>query len=568
MSDTSCSTAPGPREGTGSALDRERLLRALLDAPFPTFVYADDGELLAVSRAFTEKCGYSAADAATLHDLAERLGIGEERLELEQAHAESSFEHGELSIRTKAGDQRIWGLCSRPIGRLPDGRRAVVASAVDLTARKRAENGREALLEETQRARAAAEAAERRIAFVYDVTAALLEGPLEVRGRLEKLARVLVPHIADCCTINVLEGDEFEIVAAAHWGPSCAASNWVGRRIPVRSDVAYGVSRVLLTGEPECVSDIASIPPPVPPIVAALREIGARSYQIVPLQLRGRRLGAVLMSFGESGRRYGKTELDLATDLCARAALAIENARLVEEARRAMQGREELLAIVSHDLKNPLSSVLLNASLIERRLPPDDDRGHKQAEVIQRSAEIMRSLIDRLLDVAQIETGNLTVEPTPCDAAPLLEEALDVMRPIAAAKSITLELHVAEGAERVEADRERLGQVLSNLVGNAIKFTDKGGRVAVRVDRAGDRVRIGVSDDGPGIAADDVEHVFDRFWQASKNHRIGAGLGLYIVKGIVEAHGGSIWIESEPGCGTTFYFTLRAAAPAEQPSVH
>jgi signal transduction histidine kinase len=143
-----------------------------------------------------------------------------------------------------------------------------------------------------------------------------------------------------------------------------------------------------------------------------------------------------------------------------------------------------------------------------------------------------------------------------------------VMRPIAAAKSIAVDCRVADDAGRIDVDRERLVQVLSNLVGNAIKFTPVGGRITVAADRAGDRVRFAISDTGPGIAPEEIPHLFDRYWQSAKNARLGAGLGLFIVKGIIDAHGGSIWVESQPGHGTTFYFTIPASAPAELPAVH
>lgn len=271
--------------------------------------------------------------------------------------------------------------------------------------------------------------------------------------------------------------------------------------------------------------------------------------------------------FDESGEPYrfiGTTQ-----DIGDRKQLEAERTRLLEAERDARERaeaasrmRQDLIAIVSHDLRNPLSAITTSAALLERVLPADGaPRAPKYVETIARSAERMGRLISDLLDVASIDAGRLSVEPARRDADMLLVDAIEMLRPVAAGKSIRLEAEALAQPLAVHADQERVLQVLSNLLGNAVKFTREGGAISVRAQPDDAFVRISVSDTGPGISAEQMPHLFDRYWQAKKDGRLGIGLGLSIAKGIVEAHGGRIWAESTPGRGSTFHFTLPAAPP-------
>jgi PAS domain S-box-containing protein len=246
----------------------------------------------------------------------------------------------------------------------------------------------------------------------------------------------------------------------------------------------------------------------------------------------------------------------------------LDNVRLVGEAQEAVRAREDLLAIVSHDLRNPLGVVLAStALLLKANLPPDkQERARRQVEAIQRAGNRMNRLIRDLLDFASIQAGRLSVSLRPQDVATMVNEVLEVTEPIAAPKGLRLVAEVAPGLA-IRCDHDRIIQLFSNLVGNAVKFTPEGGTITVRAAPAPDEqvVRFSVSDTGPGIPADELPHVFDRYYQAQRKNREGIGLGLSIARGIVEAHGGRIWVESheaepgkeaEPGTGSTFFFTL------------
>jgi signal transduction histidine kinase len=220
--------------------------------------------------------------------------------------------------------------------------------------------------------------------------------------------------------------------------------------------------------------------------------------------------------------------------------------------------REERFAIVSHDLRNPLGSIVFSAALLDRATidGEEGERVRKSAQTILRSADRMTRLIADLLDFAQIQVGKLAVELMPQDVEGLIRDSVEILRPLAATKDLK---GVASAGLQVRCDRERVLQILSNLVGNAIKFTPDGGSIFIEAQDTGREVRFSVRDTGQGISEEALPRIFDRFWQAQRKHRAGIGLGLSIAKGLVEAHGGRLYVESKLGAGTTFFFTLLLA---------
>ena len=220
----------------------------------------------------------------------------------------------------------------------------------------------------------------------------------------------------------------------------------------------------------------------------------------------------------------------------------------------ALKAEQELLAIVSHDLRNPLGALRLGARQLLTQ-PPEElgPQARKHGEFIARCARRMESLMGNLLDAATIRTGHLSLLREPQDLSALIQDAADTFRPLAEEKSQSLTVEVPPQL-RVDGDRERLLQVLSNLLGNAVKFAPAAGTITVRASVADGWVQCTISDDGPGIGPDELHRVFEPYW--SKESSKGTGLGLSIVKGIVEAHGGTTAIRSEPGKGTTIGFRL------------
>ncbi|HEX8112841.1 MAG TPA: HAMP domain-containing sensor histidine kinase [Kofleriaceae bacterium] len=243
------------------------------------------------------------------------------------------------------------------------------------------------------------------------------------------------------------------------------------------------------------------------------------------------------------------------------------DASLLSERRSAdsaITARDDFLGMVSHDLRTLLAGIGLNAAMLMHEAPPDNagQRVVQRADAIQRFTTRMTRLIGDLLDVTSIEAGQLGLVVAKLDACRLLTETLDAFQPVAIARGIALTVDMAGDALLARFDQERILQVLANLVGNAIKFTEREGRIEIAVQRQGDEVLFSVRDTGPGIAHKHLAAIFDRFWQAPTTTRRGLGLGLYISKCIIESHGGRIWAESELGRGSVFHFTLPSASSA------
>jgi light-regulated signal transduction histidine kinase (bacteriophytochrome) len=255
-------------------------------------------------------------------------------------------------------------------------------------------------------------------------------------------------------------------------------------------------------------------------------------------------------------------DLAAAEDL-RRYALEIDLERQVLRASRAVFARDEILAIVSHDLRNPLGVVQMDAAALKTwEVPGDEDISSLRASAdrILRSVGLMSRLIADLLDMAKIDAGRLDLQKQPEPSRALVEGALSILEPLASAKQITIEKDLTE-APPVNADRDRIFYVLSNIIGNAIKFTPERGTITLRTESRRGELLISVDDTGPGIPSEELAHVFDRYRHGHASHE-GTGLGLYIAKGIVLAHGGSIWAEAAAGGGSRFCVTLPLAASA------
>lgn len=292
-----------------------------------------------------------------------------------------------------------------------------------------------------------------------------------------------------------------------------------------------------------------------------LRELGIASVITVPLLARGQVLGAITFVSGRPGRGHTDADLAVAEDLAGRCALAIAHMRAVEELKKGVLLRDQVLGYVSHDLKNPLGAIMVVASqlLAEARTPREvftPGEWVAASERILAATVHMQRLIGDLLEVARIGAGGVSIHPRSVQPASVVEDVLHTYAPGLAAQSLRLEAAVQEELPLVLADPGRLRQVFENLLENAAKFTPAGGVITLAAARLDGSVLFSVADTGAGIRDDDMPRLFDRFWQARRQGVGSAGLGLTICKGIVEAHGGAIWAESTVRRGSTFYFRI------------
>lgn len=286
-----------------------------------------------------------------------------------------------------------------------------------------------------------------------------------------------------------------------------------------------------------------------------------RSYLAVPVVSRsGEVLGGLFFGHSTPGVFTDRHER-LVTGVAGWAAISLDNARLLEEAQRASRARDEVLGVVSHDLRNLLSTVTMATHLLMTAELPAERRARHLA-AIDSAGKSMRRLMDDLLDATSLEQGTLSLDRGTQPVEELLAEAQRTFEPQAREKGVELSWTAGEGLPPIWGDRERLLQVLGNLVGNAFKFTPPGGRVTISA-QLGEGVVFTVSDTGEGIDAADLPRLFDRFYRGRKQTAQGVGLGLAICKGIVEAHGGRIWVDSRKGEGASFRFTVPLAAATQ-----
>lgn len=236
-----------------------------------------------------------------------------------------------------------------------------------------------------------------------------------------------------------------------------------------------------------------------------------------------------------------------------------QRTQALSTANEALDLRDEFLAIVSHDLRNPLNAIALNTQLLERLVSSGDARLGRISRSLDSSIAQMQRIISDLLDLAAIEAGKLSVQLQPGDARSPIEEAVETSRSVSAEKSIALDAVIGPDPLPARFDPGRIVQVLENLIHNALKFTPNGGRISVDGQRTDSVVEIRVRDTGPGLQPEEISVIFDRFRQVEKRGRRALGLGLYISRSIVESHGGRIWAQSVPGEGSTFLFTLPPA---------
>jgi signal transduction histidine kinase len=394
---------------------------------------------------------------------------------------------------------------------------------------------------------------------------------------LQKVACLAVPHFADWVAVDMLgEGGELRRLAVAHVDPAkVELAHELHRRFPADPSAPQGVWNISRTGKSELIPEItddllvASVKDAA--LLHLLRELGLRSYMGVPLSVRGKVLGVVTFIAAESGRRYDAADLAVAEDLAHRAAVAIENARLYQEVREADRKKDEFLAVLGHELRNPLAPIS-NALYVLKQPGANGTMVAQAREMMERQVQHMVRLVDDLLDVSRIVRGKVELRKEPIELAAIVARAVETSQPLLEAEGHELTVALPPEPLRVSGDLVRLAQVVGNLLNNAARYTEPGGKIRVEGERVGDKAVLRVQDTGIGIAPEVLPRIWDMFVQADrrmKGAQGGLGIGLALVKGLVELHGGTVEARSQgPGKGSEFAVTLPLLSPRKSEENH
>ncbi|MBW4683859.1 MAG: response regulator [Komarekiella atlantica HA4396-MV6] len=441
----------------------------------------------------------------------------------------------------------------------------------DISDRKRLELERNQLFASEQATRIAAQAAQKRSYFLSEASC-VLASSLDYHTTLNSVAQLAVPALADWCIVDVIENNlpifSNPIVAASEPEKEALVRK-IRRCYPVSIDADYGAPKVLSTGKPQLNIDIheSSLLKIAcdEENLSLLHQLQAKSDMIVPLLVRDRKLGTITFVSAQPGSHYTTVDLVMACELAQRAAIAIDNARLYQQAQEANRIKDEFLAIVSHELRTPLNSMIGWVQMIRHR-KLDAATTSKALETIERNAKIQTKVIDDILDVSRIVRGKIRLNSRKVNLIPVINGAIEALRPTAEIKNIPIEFNFDPSVGQVMGDPERLQQVLWNLLSNAIKFTPSEGRVQLHLKQVNSNAQITVSDTGQGISAEFLPYIFERFSQADSTTtraNNGLGLGLAIVRYLVEMHSGKVYAASQgQGQGATFTVQLPIVEPS------
>ena len=384
----------------------------------------------------------------------------------------------------------------------------------------------------------------------------MLATSLDVESSILEVLRAILPSCADIGMIDLFHRGEmrrFEARREATEPSGVQTARSVRPALSLRPDSPQ--TRVLESGRPILLSRCD------PRSLAgddgldhepSIQSSGARSLLYVPLSSRGMTLGVLTLISLDENRIFLGADLLFATDLASRVATAVDNARLYREARDAVRGREDVLSFVAHDLRTFLFGSRLAVDILLRSVRPiERRRGWQELDRVQRLNSQMARMIEDLLDVSSLDSGRLSLKLSEWPATDLLSQAVEALSATASAGGVAFAVDASDALGTVCCDAGRVTQIFGNIVGNAVKFTPKGGSITISASSAGEQVQFAVHDTGPGIAPELLEHLFERYWQADEGAQKGRGLGLYIAKHLVEAQGGRIWVESRLGAGTT-----------------
>jgi signal transduction histidine kinase len=394
----------------------------------------------------------------------------------------------------------------------------------------------------------------------------VLHSSLAYEETFRSLLDLIVPELATYCVIDIVdEGGVVRRLYVVHADPDKRA---LAERLLAypRSQEHYLTRRAILDSKAQLMNDVTDElfvkVAEDEEHLSILRGLAPASIIVVPLRARERVLGALLFARDASEKGYDEDDVVLALEPAQRAASALDNAQLYRRAQQAIRAREDVLSVVSHDLRNPLAVISMCATSIAEGGEMgelDEERIRDAVQTIHESTQWALRLIQDLLDVAAIEAGRLSLSRRPEDPVLLVTKAALYFEDLASRSSITIETDLPERLPSVLCDADRMLQAIGNLIGNALKFTPTGGVICLGAADEGDFVRFFVEDNGPGIPEDDVPHIFDRFWTARKDSRVrGTGMGLAIVRGISEAHGGRVWVDRGSQGGARFNMLIPA----------
>jgi signal transduction histidine kinase len=444
-----------------------------------------------------------------------------------------------------------------------EGETAYIASLRDVTDRKLGEQNAVQLIRE-QAARSAAEEVARRLRFLLESTT-VLASSLNHAETLSALPTLCVPEIADWAVVYCVDAAGIvRRLEAAHRDPSKATLLRELQDSSIDPAGSHPALESMRTRKPilaRAVGDelLASITPNERQLAIA-RQLGVSSFMMVPMVARDRALGAIALVSADPARQFDEQDLALAQDIATRAALAIDNARLYEEAQTANQTKTDFLAVVSHDLRTPLNAIMGYAELLVMGIPERvPAAASERLQRILTSAKHLLYLMDELLDFARLDAGKEELHPQEVDLREIGQEVAAVIEPLVVERNLQFHLDLPTHPVVRRTDPDKLRQVMLNLVGNAVKYTPRGAvQVELREEQAGVAL-IRVQDTGVGIAEHHLRQVFEPFWQvdATQRHREGGtGLGLSVVQRLVRLLGGDVSVESELGRGSTFTVRL------------
>lgn len=391
----------------------------------------------------------------------------------------------------------------------------------------------------------------------------LLASSLDFQTTLNNVAKLAVPEIADWCAIDLLDSKgELAQVAVAHKDPKKVKwAKELRKADPPDLNDPTGIPNVIRTGKsefyPEITDELLVKVAKSKKQLKLMRDLGFTSAMVVPLCKEGKCIGGITFVTTETKKRYTKTDLIMAEELANRASIALENAGLYKASQEAVELRDNFISVASHELKTPVTSVKMFTQVLKHHSEQiGDQKAVEQLSTMDKQLNKLTELIYNLLNVSKIQAGRMEFKQELFDFDKSVKEVIDVLQQTSPKHKIEVQ---GETRKKIVGDEERIGQVVNNLVANAIKYSPKAKKVIICLESDKESVKVAVKDFGIGMHTEHLGKIFERFYRVydtTDKTFPGLGIGLYISQEIVKRHGGKLWVESDIGKGSTFYFTL------------